>query len=383
MAAKDCSLYFLLLKDRKTHYVWVRPVSKKSGELQDFLQWLAVAERETKKSVRLLRSDRGGEFLGKEFTAFVDGKGIVHDLTCPCTPQRNGMAEREMRTMVESVRTMLLQMGVQQHWWHLALRQAVRVRNCLERSPLLPGTTPYQLLTWKKPDLSLARVWGCMAQFMVPEKLCGGKLKLKARWSLHLGVSEESKGWELLDIADNRVVTTSNVVFYENMSLELTEEDAVVRPPSPSPAPPTPPLVADMRRLTTTSASGDEGRSGASPVAPAKSITGGRRDTVKIGVGAKLAPTGEQQAEEVQPTLVKPAKEAPARKQSIGEHAAAKSTKEQSATGQSTGEPTAGEESAGKPTVVQLDVEGSDASDNGGDAEEPTDSNVVEAQPGP
>ncbi|CAI7835087.1 unnamed protein product [Closterium sp. NIES-53] len=134
VAAKDGSLYFLLLKDRHTRF--------------------------TKKSVLTLRSDRGGEFLGKEFTDFVDGKGIVHDLTCPYTPQQNGMAEREMRTTVESVRTMLLHMGVQHHWWHLALRQAVWVRNCLERSTTAPGTTPYQVLNGKKPDLTLAREWG-------------------------------------------------------------------------------------------------------------------------------------------------------------------------------------------------------------------------------
>ncbi|CAI7876990.1 unnamed protein product [Closterium sp. NIES-54] len=98
VAAKDGSLYFLLLKDRKTRYMW------------------------TKKSVLMLRFDRGGEFLGKHFTDFVNGKGIVHDLTCPYTLQQNGMTEREMRTVVESVRTMLLHMGVQHHWWHLTLR---------------------------------------------------------------------------------------------------------------------------------------------------------------------------------------------------------------------------------------------------------------------
>ncbi|CAI7745224.1 unnamed protein product [Closterium sp. NIES-54] len=124
VAAKDGSRYFLLLKDRKTRYVWVRPVSKMSGALQEFVQWLAVAERQTKKSVLMLRSDQGGEFLGREFTTFVDGKGIVHDLTCPYSSQQNGMGEREMRTVVESVQMMLLHMGVQHHKWHLALRQA-------------------------------------------------------------------------------------------------------------------------------------------------------------------------------------------------------------------------------------------------------------------
>ncbi|CAI7828383.1 unnamed protein product [Closterium sp. NIES-53] len=186
--------------------------------------WL-VAERQMKKSVLMLHSDRGGEFLGKEFTDFVDGKGIVHDLTCPYTPQQNGMAEREMRMVVESVRTMLLHMGVQHHWWHLALRQAFWVRNCLERSTLLPETMPHQLRTSKKPNLTLARVWGCMAHFLVPEEQRGGKLKPKARWRLHLSVSEESKGWELLDLTDNKVVNTSDVVCYETMSLEVWKSE--------------------------------------------------------------------------------------------------------------------------------------------------------------
>ncbi|CAI7840394.1 unnamed protein product [Closterium sp. NIES-54] len=80
---------------------------------------------------------------------------------------------------------------------------------------------------------------------------------------LHLGVSEESKGWELLNLIDNRVVTTSAMVFYETMSLEVwkskhglasgraqpADEDAEdVLPSLPSPAPCDPPLVADLQK---------------------------------------------------------------------------------------------------------------------------------------
>ncbi|CAI7755360.1 unnamed protein product [Closterium sp. NIES-53] len=303
VAAKDGSLYFLLLKDRHTRFVWVMLVAKKSDVLREFQKWLVLVERQAKKPLLMLRSDQGGEFLRKEFTTFVNGKGIVHDLTCPNTPQQNGMAEREMCTAVESVRTMLLHMGVQHHWWHLALRQAVWVRNCLERSTTPPGTTPYQLLTGKKPDLTLARVWGCMVQFMVPEQQRGGKLAPKARWGLHLGVSPASKGWEVLNLTDDKVVTSVEVIFYETVSLEVwkatfgpasgqtqahpptnpttatiplltkvdepADEDVVeVLPPPPVLAPPFP--VADRPASTPVSATGDEGSLEASPVAPAK-----------------------------------------------------------------------------------------------------------------
>ncbi|CAI7786065.1 unnamed protein product [Closterium sp. NIES-54] len=240
-------------------------------------------------------------------------------------------------------------------------------------------------------DLSLARVWGCMAQFL---------------------------GWELLDTAYNWVVTTLDVVFYENMSLEVWKskhgpasgrtptipptdtstatlpllaevgepaaEDVKYFPsPFPSPALRAPPLVADLRGHTLVSASGDEGRSGASLVAPAKSIAGGRRDVQQVDVRVKSSPPGEEQAEEVQLTVVKSAMGAGTRQQLTGEQAAAKPTKEQSATRQSAEEPTTGEKSAGKPAEVHQDDEGSEAGDDGGDAEESTDSDVVEVQRGP
>ncbi|CAI7736015.1 unnamed protein product [Closterium sp. NIES-53] len=315
VVAKDGSLFFLLLKDCHTRFVWLMPVAKKSDVLWEFQKWPMLVERQAKKSVLMLHSDRGGEFLGKEFTDFVDGKGIVHDLTCPYTPQQNGMAEWEMRTAVDSVRTMLLHMDVQHHWWHLALRQVVWVRNCLERSTTPPGTTPYQLLTGKKPDLTLARVWGCMVQFMVLEQQRGGKMAPKARWGVHLGVSSESKGWEVLDLTDNKVVTSVQVIFYETLSLEVwkakfgpasgrtqthpltdtstapvpllaevdepADEDVVeVLPPPLVLAPPFP--IADRPALTPVSATGNEGSLEVSPVALASDIAGGRQ-------GAKLA----------------------------------------------------------------------------------------------
>ncbi|CAI7892423.1 unnamed protein product [Closterium sp. NIES-53] len=242
----------------------------------------------------MLCSDWEGEFLENQFTDFVDGKGIVHDLTCPYTPLQDGMAEREMR----------------------------------------------KLLTGKKPDLSLARVWGCMVQFLVSEQQRGGKLQPKARWGLHLDVwgSKDGPSSERTQAHPPTNTSTAMLPLLAEVG-ELSAEDAEDVPSSsPFPTPPAPPLVVDLRGLPPVSASGDEGRRGASPVASAKCIA--------------------------------------------GERAVTKPTKEQMATGQSAGEPTT-EESAGTPTVVQQDAEGSDAGDDGGCVEESTDSDVVEVPPGP
>ncbi|CAI7839053.1 unnamed protein product [Closterium sp. NIES-53] len=187
-AAKDGSRYFLVLKDRKTHYVWAYPLAQKSDALAAFQKWLPMAQRQCKTTVQALRTDRCGEFLGHDFTLFLDGKGIIHDLTCPYTPEQNGMAEREMRSIVEAVRTMLLHMGVQHHWWHLALAQAIWVHNRVEHASL-------------------------------PSVAAWGKLAPKARWGLHLGVSAASKGWTVLDLESNRLITAVEALFYATMSL--------------------------------------------------------------------------------------------------------------------------------------------------------------------
>ncbi|CAI7886439.1 unnamed protein product [Closterium sp. NIES-54] len=182
------------------------------------------------------------------------------------------------------------------------------------------------------PDLTLTRVWGCMVKFMVPEQQHGGKLAPKARWGLHLDVSPEIKGWEVLDLTDNKVVTSVEVIFYETLSLEVwkakfgpasgrtqahpptdtstatvplvaevdetADEDVVeVLPPSPVLAPPFP--VADRPASTLVSATGDEGSLEVSPVAPASGIAGGRQGAKLVDEDGKPSMTGEQQIGEL------------------------------------------------------------------------------------
>ncbi|CAI7880935.1 unnamed protein product [Closterium sp. NIES-53] len=369
VAAKDGSLYFLLLKDRKTRYVWVRPIARKADVLWEFKKWLVVAEWQTKKSVLMLRSNRGGEFLGKEFTTFVDGKGIVHDLTCPypAAEWHGGARDADGGRFGADDATA--------HGRAAPLVVPCSAAGCL--GPQLPGEVDAAAGDDAVPTAD-------QQETRLDAGPCG----------LHLDVSEESKGWELLDLTNNRVVTTSDVVFYETKSLEVGEpfdEDAEdVLPPSSSPTPLLPPLVANLPVLTLTSASGDEESTRASsPMAPAKGITGGRRDVKQAGVGDKPPRTGEQQAEEVPPNLVEPAKEASARKPPTGEQPPTKPTKEQSTSGQPAREPTTGEQSARLLTVVEQASEGSgagvDAGEQSGGAES-TDSDVVEVnakEPGP
>ncbi|CAI7760949.1 unnamed protein product, partial [Closterium sp. NIES-54] len=91
--------------------------------------WLPMVERQAMRLVKVLRSDRGGEFLGAEFTKFLKKNGIRHQLTCPGTPQQNGIAERANRTIGEAAKTLLGAAGMPYKFWPEAVRHVITVKN--------------------------------------------------------------------------------------------------------------------------------------------------------------------------------------------------------------------------------------------------------------
>ena len=51
--------------------------------------------------VKKLRTDNGGEFISDSFKKWIEEKGIMASYTPVNTPQRNGVAERMNRTLLD------------------------------------------------------------------------------------------------------------------------------------------------------------------------------------------------------------------------------------------------------------------------------------------
>ena len=69
-------------------------------------------ERQLYRKVKVVRSDRGGEYYGRynetgqcpgPFAKFLEKRGICAQYTMPGTPQQNGVAERCNRTLLDMV----------------------------------------------------------------------------------------------------------------------------------------------------------------------------------------------------------------------------------------------------------------------------------------
>ena len=68
-----------------------------------FKEYQCMIEKQTEKDIKVLRSDRGGEYLYSEFFDHLKSKGILSEWTPPYTPQLNGVAERRIRTLMDMV----------------------------------------------------------------------------------------------------------------------------------------------------------------------------------------------------------------------------------------------------------------------------------------
>ena len=109
--------YFLLFKDDCTGYRTIYFLRHKSEVLSKLKEYEALVERQTNNRIKILRTDNGKEYVSNEFQEFLKTKGIIHERSTPYVPQQNGRAEREMRTLVESARSMLIAKDVPKYLW--------------------------------------------------------------------------------------------------------------------------------------------------------------------------------------------------------------------------------------------------------------------------
>ncbi|CAI7810723.1 unnamed protein product [Closterium sp. NIES-53] len=150
------SKYFVTFLDDFSRLSWVTLVNTKDEVAKVFKRSIRYAEREAVAKVKILQSDRGGEYMGKDLESFLEEKGITHQLSVAYTPQQNGAAERLNWTLIDLARAMLAHAQLDHTWWGLAVQYANWVKNRMG-SKGLEGKSPYFMWTrkgWKERGAS-------------------------------------------------------------------------------------------------------------------------------------------------------------------------------------------------------------------------------------
>ena len=130
--------YFITFIDDYSRYIYLYLLHSKDEALGAFKVFKAEVENQCGKHIKIVRSDRGGEYYGKytengqspsAFAKFLQENGIVAQNTMSGSSDQNGVAERRNRTLMDMVRSMRSNTKLPQYLWSEALKMAVYILN--------------------------------------------------------------------------------------------------------------------------------------------------------------------------------------------------------------------------------------------------------------
>lgn len=205
--------YFLLFVDDFSRAMWVYMLKTKDEALIHFKKFKALVEKESGQVIKVLRTDKGGEFCSNELTKLCEDMCIVRHFTAPYTPQQNGVVERRNRTVVAMGRSLLKERNMPSYMWGEAIRHAVYLLNWLPTRALV-GATPYESWSKKKPHVDYLKVFDCIAYMKIPS-VHTKKLDNISKCVMHLGREAGTKAYRLFDLDTGSVHISRDVIFDE------------------------------------------------------------------------------------------------------------------------------------------------------------------------
>ncbi|GJX00946.1 retrotransposon protein, putative, ty1-copia subclass [Tanacetum coccineum] len=128
-----------------------------SSNSNDNSIYLKEVENQLEKTIKVIRSHHGGEFMSQDFFDHIKEYEIVSQRTPPYTPQHNGVSERRNRTFLDMVLSMMSQTTLPKFFgimllsllhafsiW-FQLRRSARIRHAHDRLCLYIGSEEHEL----------------------------------------------------------------------------------------------------------------------------------------------------------------------------------------------------------------------------------------------
>lgn len=204
--------YMLLFKDSFTGYLVAYFIKNKYNTLDCFTEYNNKVKTRFGHSVMALHVDNGREYINSEFNIYLKKEGIELETTAPYTPEQNGRSERENRTIIEKVRTLLISASAPHYLWAEAANTIVYLLN---RTPSKQSQkTPLEDWTGEKPYLGHAKIFGCVAYAHQPDQR-RTKLEPKSKKLIFVGYDKNSTNYRLLDPITRKITVSCNVIFIE------------------------------------------------------------------------------------------------------------------------------------------------------------------------
>lgn len=163
--------YLVVFKDHYTKYRYGYFLKQKS-EVKDSLKEMLIHAKCQGHTVKTLISDNGGEFDNDDVRKILAQHGVTYKLTAPYTPQQNGCAERENRTIVEMARTFKYankDIEFPESLWCEFVKSAIYILNRTGKSSEA-DISPFEKWYGKKPRIRHLRIIASTCYMHIPSQ---------------------------------------------------------------------------------------------------------------------------------------------------------------------------------------------------------------------
>ena len=160
-------------------------------------------ENQFSRKIKIFQSDGGGEFQSTDLIQHLAKCGIQRQLSCPGTPEQNGVAKRKHLHIVETGLTMLFHVKLPKFFWVEAFLTAVFLIYRLP-SQAIAMESPFYRLFSRHPDYSMLKLFGCRC-FPYLKDRASTKFEPKSYPCIFIGYSSIHKGFRCYHLPSRKV----------------------------------------------------------------------------------------------------------------------------------------------------------------------------------
>lgn len=202
--------YFLLCKDEHSTYTYIYCLKGKAHMHLALAKLFTEFEVETGHRILRIHSDQGSEFLNNKVEQLLALEHAIHETSAAYTPQQNGLVEREIQSITQMARTMLLSADVPPTMWDEAVKTACFIRNRLPNKSV--STSPYEAATGRRPSITHLCEFGRQVHIVIDDHYLR-KFDARTEEGYVVGFTSRSNTYRVMFKNSSRVTESCNVIF--------------------------------------------------------------------------------------------------------------------------------------------------------------------------
>jgi transposase InsO family protein len=196
-------------------------LKEKNDVFDKFKEFKALVENLTKRKIKTLRLDNGGEFTSEELKEYCKDVEIKREISTSYNPQQNGIVERKNQTIMEAVKTMIHDQYLHMHLWVEAVKTTVYVQNKIPHK-VLENNTLEEIFSREKPKVNHFRIFVYHVFVHVPKET-RTKLDPFEQKGIFVGYSYTSKTYRICILGHRKVEINRDVTFDENAAFSKSK----------------------------------------------------------------------------------------------------------------------------------------------------------------